>query len=119
MLLAFVVGSMYAVNSCFEMSIRVTIEIKDFTLKGSSYSIVLTSKSLKSRLGLVTHFLDSPLCHLLSSYWYPIVKFTQLCSKCLPTAHLNFACDRLAFNRDISLGRLTSPNVCGYIPIES
>ena len=40
-----------------------------------------------------------------------IVKFTQLCSKFQPTALLNFACDWLAFDRDISLGRLTSPNV--------
>ena len=40
-----------------------------------------------------------------------IVKFTQLCSKSPPTALLNFACDWLALDRDISFGRLTSPNV--------
>ena len=40
-----------------------------------------------------------------------IVKFTQLCSKFPPTALLNFACDWLALDRDISFGRLTSPNV--------
>ena len=40
-----------------------------------------------------------------------IVKFTQLCSKFLPTALLNFACEWLALDRDISFGRLTSPNV--------
>ena len=42
---------------------------------------------------------------------YTIVKFTQLCSKFLPTALLNFACYWLALDRDISFGRLTSPNV--------
>ena len=42
---------------------------------------------------------------------YIIVKFTQLCSKFPPTALFNFACDWLAFNRDISFGRLTDPNV--------
>ena len=40
-----------------------------------------------------------------------IVKFTQLCSKFSPTVLLNFACDWLALDRDISFGRLTSPNV--------
>ena len=40
-----------------------------------------------------------------------IVKFTQLCSTFPPTALLNFACDWLAFDRDISFGWLTSPNV--------
>ena len=40
-----------------------------------------------------------------------IVKFTQLCSKFPPTAPLNFALDWLALDRDISFGRLTSPNV--------
>ena len=40
-----------------------------------------------------------------------IVKFTQFCSKFPPTALLNFACDWLALDRDISFGRLTSPNV--------
>ena len=40
-----------------------------------------------------------------------IVKFTQLCSKFPPTALLNFACDWLALDRDISFGRLTTPNV--------
>ena len=40
-----------------------------------------------------------------------IVKFTQLCSKFQPTALLNFACDWLALDRDISFGPLTSPNV--------
>ena len=39
-----------------------------------------------------------------------LVKFTQLCNKFLPTALLNFACDWLALDRDISFGRLTSPN---------
>ena len=39
------------------------------------------------------------------------VKFTQLCSKFPPTALLNFACDWLAPNRDISFEWLTSPNV--------
>ena len=38
-----------------------------------------------------------------------IVKFTQLCSKFLPTALLNFACDWLALDRDASFGRLTNP----------
>ena len=38
-----------------------------------------------------------------------IVKFTQLCSKFPPTALLNFACDWLALDRDISFVRLTSP----------
>ena len=32
---------------------------------------------------------------------------------------LNFACDWLTLDRDISFGRLTSPNVWRYIPIES
>ena len=41
----------------------------------------------------------------------PIVKSTQLCSKFTPTAFLNFACDWLALDRDISFGRLISPNV--------
>ena len=49
---------------------------------------------------------------------YTIVKFTQLCSKFPPTALLNFACDWLALDRDISFGWLTSP-VWRYIPIES
>ena len=40
-----------------------------------------------------------------------IVKFTQLCSKFPPIALLNFACDWLALDKDISFGRLTSPNV--------
>ena len=40
-----------------------------------------------------------------------IVKFMQLCSIFLPTALLNFACDWLALDRDISFGRLTNPNV--------
>ena len=40
-----------------------------------------------------------------------ILRFTQLCSKFLPTALLNFACDWLALDRDISFGRLTSPNM--------
>ena len=40
-----------------------------------------------------------------------VVKFTQLCSKFPPTALLDFACDWLAFDRYISFGRLTSPNV--------
>ena len=35
------------------------------------------------------------------------------------TTLFNFACDRLALNRDISFGWLTSPNVWRYIPIES
>ena len=48
-----------------------------------------------------------------------IVKFTQLCSKFPSTAPLNFACDWLALDRDISFGRLTNPNVWRYIPIES
>ena len=48
-----------------------------------------------------------------------IVRFTQLCSKFPPTALLNFACDWLALDRDISFGRLTSPNVRCYIPIEN
>ena len=39
---------------------------------------------------------------------YTIVKFTQLCSKFLPTVFLNFACDWLALDRDMSFGRLTS-----------
>ena len=46
--------------------------------------------------------------HLLSMI---IVKFTQLYSKFPPTALLNFACDWLALDRDISFGQLTSPNV--------
>ena len=45
---------------------------------------------------------------LFSSY---IVKFTQLCSKFPPTVLLNFACDWLALDRDISFGQLTSPSV--------
>ena len=40
-----------------------------------------------------------------------IVKFIQLCSKFPPTALLNFACDWLALDRDISFGWLTSLNV--------
>ena len=40
-----------------------------------------------------------------------IVKFTQLCSRFLLTALLNFACDWLALDRDITFGRLTGPNV--------
>ena len=48
-----------------------------------------------------------------------IVKFTQLCSKSPPTALSNFACDWLALDRDISFGRLTSPNVWCCIPTES
>ena len=48
-----------------------------------------------------------------------IVKFTQLCSKFPTTAFLNFACDWLALDGDISFGRLTSPNIWRYIPIES
>ena len=40
-----------------------------------------------------------------------IVKFTQLCNKFLPTALLNFSRDWLALDRDMSFGRLTSPNV--------
>ena len=40
-----------------------------------------------------------------------IVQFTQLCSKFPPTALLNLTCDWLALDRDISFGRLTSPNV--------
>ena len=55
--------------------------------------------------------------------WYlwscGIVKFTQLCCKFPPTALLNFACDWLAFEKDISFGLLTSPNVWSYIPIEN
>ena len=35
------------------------------------------------------------------------------------TALLSFACDWLALARDISFGRLSSPNVWRYIPIES
>ena len=46
----------------------------------------------------------------------PIVKFTQLCSKFPPTALLNFACDWLALDRDISLGQLTSPT-CDVISL--
>ena len=42
---------------------------------------------------------------------FTIVKFTQLCSKFLPTALLNFACDWLTLDRDISFGLLTSLNV--------
>ena len=41
--------------------------------------------------------------------YHPIVKFTQLCSKFPLTARLNFACDWLALDRDISFGSLTSP----------
>ena len=48
-----------------------------------------------------------------------IVRFTQLCSKFPPTALLNFACVWLALDMDISFGRLTSPSVWSYIPIES
>ena len=40
-----------------------------------------------------------------------IVKFTQLCSKFPPTTLLNFACDWLALDRDISFGWLTNPSV--------
>ena len=36
-----------------------------------------------------------------------------------PTALLNFACDWLALDEDISFGWLTSPNVWRYIPIKS
>ena len=43
-----------------------------------------------------------------------IVKFTQLCSKFPPTALLNFACDWLALNRDVSFGRLTIERVTLY-----
>ena len=43
-----------------------------------------------------------------------IVKFTQLCSKFPPTALLNFACDWLALDRDLSFGQLTSPIVTLY-----
>ena len=45
-----------------------------------------------------------------------IVRFTQLCSKYLPTVLLNFACGWLALDRNISLGRLTSPNVVTLHP---
>ena len=40
-----------------------------------------------------------------------IVRVSQLCSKFPPTALLNFACDWLALDRNISFGRLNSPNV--------
>ena len=47
----------------------------------------------------------------LTGHSRTVVIFTQLCSKFPPTALLNFACDWLALDRDISFGRLTSPNV--------
>ena len=48
-----------------------------------------------------------------------IARFTQLCSKFPPTALMNFACDQLALDRDISFGWLTNRNVRHCIPIES
>ena len=47
-------------------------------------------------------------------YIFTIVIFTQLCGKFPPTALLNFACDWLALDRNISFGRLTSPRVTLY-----
>ena len=47
---------------------------------------------------------------------YTIVKFIQLCSKFPPTAFLNFACDWLALDGDISFGRLTSPQCVTLYP---
>ena len=45
-----------------------------------------------------------------------IVKITQLCSKFPPTALLNFACDWLTLDRDISFVQLTSPT-CDVISL--
>ena len=57
-------------------------------------------------IGLV--YRKKGMCDKTSSFVATIVKFTQLCSKFLPTALLNFACDWLALDTDISFGRLTS-----------
>ena len=62
----------------------------------------------------VTDWLGAYLDELMAAgEWssHTIVKFTQLCNKFPPTALMNFACDWLALYRDISFGRLTSPNV--------
>ena len=61
---------------------------------------------LDENVKLLFSFYVTPLLLLIA-----IVKFTQLCSKFPPTALSNFACDWLALDRDISFGRLTSPNV--------
>ena len=68
----------------------------------------LTKKTL-FLVSLATASLDD-ICssHDPSSYYS---QFTQHCSKFPPTALLNFACDWLALDRDISFGRLNSHNV--------
>ena len=70
---------------------------------------------LRSTINMITYY--TTLCQWLGRS--TMVKFTQLCSKFPLAALLNFACDWLALDRDISFGQLTSPNVWCYIPVES
>ena len=65
--------------------------------------------TLYARLVVQLYMLDLLRLHFYSCKADTIVKFTQLCSKFLPTALLKFACDLLALDRDISFRRLTSP----------